>query len=128
MNIKDLMIYMWKMQDTDWLGYKLEKGDIYTFHHLTKKCNGGKLKIDNGAILTNISHPYLHIIESRDFDMYLYLNNILRAINNQRQMPSKLQLLIIQSILKQFEREHCSDRTSKGKVLIKEEYVKRRLK
>lgn len=126
MNIKDLMIYIWKMEDIDWLGYKLEKKDKFTFHHITKKCNGGKLEINNGAILTNISHPYLHIIESRDFDMYLYLNNILRAINDQRQMPNKLQVLAIKNVLEQFEREHCSDRTSKGKTLIKEEYLKRR--
>jgi len=126
MNIKNLMIYIWKMDDIDWLGYKLEKKDKFTFHHIIKKCNGGKLEINNGAILTNISHPYLHIIESRDFDMYLYLNNILRAINDQRQMPDKLQLLAIKGVLEQFEREHCSDRTSKGKTLIKEEYLKRR--
>ena len=125
-NIKNIMINMYNMLNMDWLGYTLEKNDIFTFHHITKKEHGGKMEINNGAILTNVSHPYLHIIENKDFDMYTYLNKLLKTINEQGYMPSEMQLLIIDNVLRQFEREHCSDYTKKGKLLIKDEYVSRR--
>lgn len=60
--------------------------------------------------------------------MYIYLNNILKEINNQGYMPIYRQYKAIDSILRQFEIEHCSDRTKKGKLLIKEEYTKRLIK
>lgn len=59
--------------------------------------------------------------------MYFYINNLLRVINDQRYKPTIAQLKAIKSILEQFEKEHCSDRTSKGKLLIKDEYIKTEL-
>ena len=118
---------MWNMEDTDWLGYKLQKKDYFSFHHIKPKRDGGKARIDNGAILTSISHPYIHLIESKDIELYIYINNMLKSINDQRQMPTKQQLLAIDSILKQFEKEHSADITNKGCYLIKEEYTKRRI-
>lgn len=126
--IVKFMIHQWNMKDMDWLGYKLQKGNIYTYHHIIKEEHGGKQTINNGAILTEVSHPYLHIIEYKDYELYTYLTNLLICINNQRYMPTKQQLLAINSILESFEREHCSDRTQKGKLLIKEEYTKRIIK
>lgn len=127
--ITKLMINIWKMENIDWLGYVLEKDDYFSFHHIKKKQDGGKIKIDNGAILCGkSSHPYIHLIESRDIEMYVYLNNLLKNINSQRTMPNKQQLLAINSILKQFEREHCSDKNKYGELLIKEKYVRRLIK
>lgn len=119
------MIKIWNMTNMDWMGYKLCKENQPTFHHIVKECDGGKRILDNGAIIGKENHTYLHIVEDRDLEMYIYLSNILKSINDQRYMPSKRQLLAIDAILRQFEREHCSDRTSKGKVLIKECYTKR---
>lgn len=118
------------MSNIDWMGYELKKGNIFNYHHIIKKEHGGLLTINNGAILCGgtSSHQYLHIIEYKDFELYVYLNNILQNINSQREMPSRQQLLAIDSILRQFEREHSGDRTSKGKVLIKEEYTRRIIK
>ena len=120
-----LMIYQWNMSDIDWLGYELKVNSKYTYHHIEKKEFGGKRTINNGAILIDTSHTYLHLIESKDLDMYIYLNNILKNINNQREMPNRQQLLAIDSLLTQFEKEHDRDRTKKGKILIKEEYTRR---
>lgn len=125
--IKPTMINLYKMTNMDWMGYKLVNNDIFTYHHIVKRENGGKATIDNGAILTSVSHPYLHIIEYKDLDMYKFINRILKDINTQRYMPSEMQLLIIDNVLKQFEREHCTDYTKKRKLLIKEEYVNRRI-
>lgn len=118
------MIELFQMENIDWLGYELQEGDIFNFHHIVDKSRGGKEIIDNGSILCNgSSHQYLHIIEYKDFDMYLYLSNILLSINNQRTMPNKQQQLAIESLLQQFEREHCSDVNAKGKPLIREKYL-----
>ena len=52
---------------------------------------------------------------------------MLYNINSQREMPSKQQLLAIRGVLEQFEREHCSDRSRKGNLIIKPEYIERRI-
>jgi hypothetical protein len=72
------MIHIFKMTDFDWMGYELTKeANYFTFHHIIKKEHGGKEKINNGAVLIgNSAHNYLHIIESRELDMYIYLNKI----------------------------------------------------
>ena len=128
-NMKEIvrqMIELFQMDNIDWLGYELQEGDIFNFHHIINRSRGGLEIIDNGSILCNSSsHQYLHIIEYKDFDMYLYLSNILLSINNQRTMPNKQQQLAIESLLQQFEREHCSDTNAKGKPLIREKYIQR---
>lgn len=128
--IVNLMINMWNMTDRDWLGYKLNKENYFVFHHIHKREHGGKLIIDNGAILCGgeSSHQYLHVIECKDYELFVYLNNMLKNINSQREMPSKQQLLAIDSVFKQFEREYCGYKTKRGKYLIKEEYTERLIK
>lgn len=113
----------------DFMGYKLQKGDIYTFHHLiVPNRQGGPYARWNGAILCGkTAHPYLHAIESKDYDMFCYLTSEMIDINTQGYI-STYNLRNIDSLLCQFEREHSGDRTSKGKLLIKEEYTKRILR
>lgn len=118
------------MREFDWLGYKVSRNNPFTFHHIQKKEHGGLYTYNNGAILTGgvgSSHEYLHIIEVKDYDLFVYLNNLLKAINDQRSMPTLNQLKAIRSILLQFEREHLSDRTKKGKLLIKPSYIEKRI-
>ena len=122
------MIHLYKPKGNDWIGYKLDTNRQLSYHHLQKKEDGGKYTLENGALLrADTGHEYLHIIESRDFDMYLYINNLLKAINSQGSAPTKRQLMAVRAILEQFEREHCSDRTSKGKRLIKDKYRESRI-
>lgn len=109
-----------------WMGYEVKRDNPFTFHHIQKKCHNGKLEINNGAILTRNAHEFLHIIESRDLDMYEYINAILKEINIQGYMPIERQLKAIDSILNQFAREHCSDRSRNGNLLIKERYLRKK--
>ncbi|MBQ8473174.1 MAG: hypothetical protein IJ501_06700 [Bacilli bacterium] len=124
-NITKIMINRYSISKIDWMGYKVSKDNPYTYHHLLKKENGGKETIENGAILTKIGHEYLNIIESRDIELYNYINNILKQINEQGFMPLERQLLAIDAMLKMFEKDHRYDRISKNKRLIKENYLKR---
>ena len=121
------MIRVYKPKGIDWMGYDINSIRDLTYHHIQKKEHGGPFTLDNGALLRgDTSHEYLHIIEYKDLDMYLYINNILKQINDQRARPTKQQLLAIRDVLLQFEREHDTETNSKGKLLIKQRYIKNR--
>lgn len=122
------MINIYKITNIDFMGYKLMEKDTYDFHHIHKKEHGGKYSLDNGAVLCHSSsHRYLHTIEHKDLDMYVYINKILKDINNQGYLPTKEQLLLIFDCLDRFEKEYSGAVNSKGKPLIKEEYTKRKI-
>lgn len=105
------------------MGYTLDK--TASFHHIVKREDGGKEVIENGAVLNKTAHEYLHIIEYKDIGTYIAINKILKIINEQRDRPTTEQLEIISKILSMFEEEHKHDKTSKGKRLIKHQYLDR---
>jgi len=119
-DILKVMIKIWDMASIDWLGYDNE--ERYSFHHLIKKSNGGKKIISNGAVLHQNSHAYLHTIEYYDLDKYIFLNKILREVNNQKYMTSKEQLKQIRYVLLEFQREYEGKNSSRDKPIIKKEY------
>lgn len=123
-----LMINEFKIKELgyDFMGYHLNRGDIYTFHHLIiPNRHGGKIERWNGAILCGqTSHPYLHLVEAKDYDMFCYITSEMIDMNIKGYLDSD-NLRRIDDILNQFEREHCSDRNKKGKLLIKEDYTRR---
>ena len=98
------------------LNNELVKKDL-TFHHIVKKCEGGKEIITNGALLMNTGHQYLHIIEFKDFKTYKHINDIFRIVNDQQYEPTKEQRETLEYILQEFEIKHKNDRNSKGKKL-----------
>ena len=119
-DVLKLMIRIWDMNTMDWLGYdNLEK---YSFHHLIKKSDGGQKIISNGAVLHQNSHSYLHTIENYDLDKYIYLNTILKTINEQKTMPTIEQLKQIRYVLKEFQNEYGEKNSSRDKPIVKKEY------
>lgn len=126
--VTKLMINEFKIKQLgyDFMGYSLKKGDIYTFHHLIiPNRYGGPYARWNGAILCGkTSHPYLHLIEAKDYDMFCYLTSEMIDMNIKGYLDIK-NLRNIDDVLTQFEREYSGAQTRKGKVLIKEEYVRR---
>lgn len=115
-----VMIKLWKVDKVDWMGY--ESDERYSYHHLHKKSDGGKTTLENGAVLHQSTHSYLHTIEHYDYDKYIQLNTILKVINKQRTMPTIEQLKEIQSVLKEFQNEYDGKVTSREKPIIKKEY------
>lgn len=124
----NFMVCEYNLKGIDFMGYKLKKNNPYTYHHIIKRCHGGEKTLENGAILTKIAHEYLHIIESRDLELYNYINIILKEVNEQHYAPTSKQLLAIDYILRIFEHDHINDRTSKNKPLMKQEYIEGRNK
>ena len=128
--ITKLMIDEFKIKQLgyDFMGYNPQKGDIYTFHHLIiPNRNGGPYARWNGAILFSTPHQYLHVIEAKDYDMFCYLTSEMIDMNIKGYLDMH-NIRNIDNVLCQFEREHCSDRTKKGKILIKKEYTRRMLR
>lgn len=123
--ITKLMVNMYNLKGIDFAGYKVSKDNPYTYHHLIKRCHSGKETIENGAILTKYAHEYLHVVETRDLELYNYINNVLKQINEQGHEPLLRQILAIDYLLKLFEHDHMNDRSSKNKRLIKDSYLKR---
>jgi hypothetical protein len=112
----------------DFMGYSLQKGEIYTFHHLIiPNRNGGPYARWNGAILFSTPHQYLHVIENKDYDVFTALSSEMIDINVKGYLDLE-NLRNINDILTQFEREHSGERSKKGKLLIKEAYTRRVLK
>lgn len=110
----------------DFMGYSLKKGDIYTFHHLIiPNRYGGKYERWNGAILCGeTSHPYLHLIESKDYDMFTYITSEMIDMNIKGYLDID-NIRRIHDLLKQFEIEYAGVKGKKGKRLIKWDYKER---
>lgn len=120
------MIKIYKPLGRDWLNYKVTQSNPLTFHHIVKRCDGGKEDIDNGALITELGHQYLHLIECKDKESYLLINKMFKMINEQREAPTPEQRELIEYILQEFERTHKNDKNSKGKTLIQYKYLKRK--
>ena len=124
-NITHLMIDIYNLKDIDFMGYAFTKNNASYHHLIVPRRNGGPATVENGAVLNGrTSHPYLHIVEGRDYDMFLAITSEMIDENILGRLDIK-SLKRIHDILTQFEREHSSDTTKKGKLLIKEEYTRR---
>lgn len=122
--LKEMLKIYTPLTNLDWMNYKLIKSQI-TFHHIRKQCDGGKRKITNGALLMPHSHEYLHIIEYKDIKTYEMINKLFKIINTQLHEPDLEQRNIIEYLLLEFEEKHKKDLNSKGKILIKDKYLRR---
>ena len=125
LHITRIMISAFNIEDVDFMGYSVDKSTANYHHLIIPRRNGGAKTINNGAILNkDTSHPYLHIVESKDYDMFY-------NITKQMMIENKLGRLDIDcfkrinEILLVFEREHSADINFLNEPLIKEEYTKR---
>lgn len=121
-----IKIYKIKQVGLDFCGYKLQKGDEYTYHHnIIAKRNGGPETIQNGAILCGkTSHPYIHLIENVDPEIFYLITSEMLDQNIKGCLDIE-NLKQIRDLLQYFEREHINDRGNKGKLLIKPNYLVR---
>ena len=119
----------------DFMGYVVDKKESLSFHHLIiprRDCKkfglGDGYLYWNGSILNqNTSHNYLHLIERIDYDLFLAITSEMIDENIKGYLDME-NIRYINDCLLYFERNHCSDRDKKGKLLIKEEYTRRMIK
>ena len=123
--ITELIINEYKLKGIDFMGYKFVKNNASYHHLIIPKRLGGKETLENGAVLNGkTSHPYLHIIESIDEDMFIAIT---QEIIDEKVLGrlDESNLRRIDDILKRFEKENSGKRTSKGKLLIRDDFTRR---
>ena len=123
--VTNLLIDEYKIKQLgfDFMGYSLQRGDVYTFHHLIIPARkGGAFACWNGAILCGkTSHEYLHRIENINVDIFNCITNEMVDMKIKGYLD-KDNLMKIHDLLLSFEKEYSWLKTKKGKKLIKEEY------
>ena len=116
--IKLRMINIYKTYDFDWMNYAIINEEL-TYHHIVKEEYGGKVTLENGALLTPRAHEYLHLIERTDNIIYDKINEIFKQINEQRHAPSYKQRKKIDLLLLEFEIKNADKIIKKNKKLGK---------
>lgn len=48
-----------------------------TYHHITKKEDGGKNTLYNGSLLCRLVHDYIHRVENKDKELYYLMSECL---------------------------------------------------
>lgn len=128
--ITKLLINDFKIKELgyDMMGYSLQKGDAYTYHHLLiPKRQGGDISYENGAILFSTPHQYLHTIEAIEHKYFSYITEEIQKMKIKGELDD-LNLLEIDNILCDFEYKYCDYATKKGKKVLKPEYMNRKFK
>lgn len=109
----------------DFMGYIFETQKELTYHHIQPKNYNGKTSYENGALLISDSHNYIHIIENYDFKLFIELSQVLKDEHKCKAI-TKEHLLEIRNILEFFENKYGGRYSSRGQLIIKEDFVKRR--
>ena len=121
-------LYRLKDWGCDFAGFTFSTPEQLSYHHLIIAArNGGPDTIQHGAILNGrTSHPYLHIIEAKDPEIFYLITSEMLDENIKGRLDIE-NLKKIRELLLYFEKEHKDDTTKKGKRLIKWEYINRRV-
>ena len=94
----------------DWLGFKITEDNYLTGHHIKSRSNGGEDSVDNMALLSVLSHRYLHeCIELYDIDTYNKINNILKEACINRRCPNESEFQKLLYLMYKFEMENKSE-------------------
>lgn len=129
--ITKLMIYDYNIKKLkyDFLGYTFSKGKELSFHHLIipKRENGPVAKWNGSVLVRNTAHEYLHRIESKDEEIFALITSEMIDENIKGKLDIE-NLKKIRDLLEYFEKNYCNARTNKGYPLIKEEYIRRRIR
>lgn len=78
------LLEIYKPQGIDWMSFQITKKNPYSFHHIRKEENGGKLIVNNGAILSKKSHRLLNWLEETNPLVYLDWEELFLLINKER--------------------------------------------
>ena len=95
-----------------WMGYKLTKKNPYTYHHIKEARNGGRVTLDNGALLTRFAHDDLNEMECRVRCLYRELNELFKELNKTKKPPTKEYFKEVNGILLRADKiitlsDHC---------------------
>ena len=95
-----VMVKIYKTDKVDWLGYKIDRNNKLTIHHIFKQSYGGLNEFSNYALLVEKSHNYLHVLETKDHEVYLELNKLFKELNDSLEPPDKYYYEEVEKVLK----------------------------
>ena len=118
----------------DFMGYIIERKQDLSFHHLIiprrlSRQNGigeGYCYWNGAPLVQCTSHEYLHLIEAKDLSSFNAITSEMIDIK-AKGFLDKENLVNIRQILIEFEEQHKNDRSKKGKIIIKREYITKRI-
>ena len=122
---KMLVCYYGIDDGLDWMNFPIIKIRELQFHHIKKKANGGEMTFSNGALLTPISHKFLHTIERYDLEIYNAITKMFKLYVKQKSAPTPEQRELMQALLNKFYVKHKDTKTKKGKPILKEKFKNR---
>lgn len=112
----------------DFMGYTYNEKKELSYHHIQPKNYGGKTTYENGALLVrDTSHNYIHTIENIDFKLFIEISQILKD-EHLRGKITREHIQAIHDVLEFFEKKYSGTYTSKGLPVIKEDFIRRRIK
>ena len=83
------LLRIFEPKNIDWMGYKVSKKNPYTYHHILERRYGGKLTVDNGAILSRLAHDHLNYLELYVPEAYDDWQRFFRFINSKKSPLTK---------------------------------------
>ena len=111
----------------DFMGFYFNDKKELSYHHIKPRHYKGKTTYDNGAILNRLtSHNYIHPIEEIDFQLFIELSQILLDEHKVKKITPE-HLKEINMLLTYFEQKYEGQYTKRGNLIVKEEYVRRRV-
>ena len=109
----------------DFMGYKLQKGESFDYHHIIPASCGGEETEENGVPLCGkSSHPYIHVIERYDPFLFKLITQEFKKMK-EKGFIDPVNLAVINEILNDFEDRFGNQKSKKGKYVIREEFYRR---
>lgn len=91
------MIEIYRPGEYDWMGSRISKKNVLTFHHIVKRKEGLTIK-ENGALLTQKSHQRLNKLEVHNKDLFERWQWLFIAINTRNEPPREDLIIQIQEL------------------------------
>ena len=127
--LNDRLFYDFDLHKTgyDFMGYTFDDKKELSYHHIQTKQDKGKTTYENGALLNRLtSHNYIHTIEEYEYELFMELSQILKDEHKCKAI-TKEHLQEIRLILEYFECKYNNQYTKRGNLIIREEYIRRRI-
>lgn len=91
------MIEIYEPGDYDWMGSRISKKNVLTFHHIVKRKEGLTIK-ENGALLTQKSHQRLNKLEAHNKELFERWQWLFVLINTSNMPPNEYMIAQIQEL------------------------------
>lgn len=91
------MIEIYRPGEYDWMGSRISKKNVLTFHHIVKRKEGLTIK-ENGALLTQKSHQRLNKLEVHNKDLFERWQWLFIEINTRNEPPREDLIVQIQEL------------------------------